>query len=77
MLARSPRFRLVFLMGFSFGLLIWLPLAFGNKNPGSVFYLALFDRGDGLRIDAAGRGLYLERFWIRPQRCADLLLGSD
>lgn len=25
-LARSPRFRLVFLMGFSFGLLIWLPM---------------------------------------------------
>jgi ABC-2 type transport system permease protein len=29
-LSRSPRFRLVFLMGFSFGLLIWLPIAFGN-----------------------------------------------
>jgi ABC-2 type transport system permease protein len=26
-LARSPRFRLVFFMGFSFGLLIWLPMA--------------------------------------------------
>jgi len=37
MLARSPRFRLVFLMGFSFGLIIWLPMAFGNKNPNSVF----------------------------------------
>ena len=37
MLSRSPRFRLVFLMGFSFGLIIWLPLAFGNKNPNSVF----------------------------------------
>ena len=29
-LCRAPRFRLVFLMGFSFGLLIWLPLAFGS-----------------------------------------------
>ena len=29
-LSRAPRFRLVFLMGFSFGLLIWLPLAFGS-----------------------------------------------
>ncbi len=28
-LARTPRFRLVFLMGFSFGLLIWLPITFG------------------------------------------------
>lgn len=30
-LARSPRFRLVFLMGFSFGFLIWAPLA---RRPG-------------------------------------------
>ena len=29
-LSRAPRFRLVFLMGFSFGLLIWLPIAFGK-----------------------------------------------
>ena len=28
-LSRAPRFRLIFLMGFSFGLLIWLPIAFG------------------------------------------------
>ena len=28
-MTRSTRFRLVFVMGFSFGLLIWLPLAFG------------------------------------------------
>jgi ABC-2 type transport system permease protein len=31
-LARSARFRLVFIMGFSFGLLIWLPLAFGPSG---------------------------------------------
>ncbi|MGH9664549.1 MAG: hypothetical protein ACRD9L_09020, partial [Bryobacteraceae bacterium] len=30
-LSRSPRFRLVFMMGFSFGLIIWLPLAFGHQ----------------------------------------------
>jgi ABC-2 type transport system permease protein len=30
-LARSPRFRLVFLMGFTFGLLIWLPMAIGGS----------------------------------------------
>jgi ABC-2 type transport system permease protein len=28
-LSRAPRFRLVFLMGFSFGLLVWTPIAFG------------------------------------------------
>ena len=29
-LSRAPRFRLVFLMGFSFGMLIWAPIAFGR-----------------------------------------------
>jgi ABC-2 type transport system permease protein len=29
-LTRTPRFRLVFTMGFSFGLLIWLPMMFGR-----------------------------------------------
>ena len=31
-LTRTPRFRLVFTMGFSFGLLIWLPMAFGRNG---------------------------------------------
>jgi len=36
-LTRSARFRLVFLMGFSFGLLIWAPLAFGQaSSPNSL-----------------------------------------
>ncbi|MEO7650147.1 MAG: hypothetical protein ABIZ80_06745 [Bryobacteraceae bacterium] len=30
-LSRTPRFRLVFLMGFTFGLIVWLPLIFGNR----------------------------------------------
>ena len=34
-LSRAPRFRLVFLMGFSFGLMIWLPIAMGRLGPGS------------------------------------------
>ncbi len=41
-LSRSARFRLVFLMGFSFGLLIWLPLAFkgaGSESMLSTHYL--------------------------------------
>jgi ABC-2 type transport system permease protein len=36
-LTRAPRFRLVFIMGFSFGILIWAPLAFGR---GSSSFLA-------------------------------------
>ncbi len=35
-LSRSPRFRLVFLMGFSFGLLIWLPIAFNGNHSTSA-----------------------------------------
>jgi ABC-2 type transport system permease protein len=35
-LSRSARFRLLFLMGFSFGLIIWLPLAM-RGDPESVF----------------------------------------
>ncbi len=35
-LARSPRFRLVFIMGFTFGLLIWLPAAIGSGQPRGV-----------------------------------------
>lgn len=36
-LLRSARFRLVFIMGFTFGLLIWLPIVFGNGNKGGFF----------------------------------------
>jgi ABC-2 type transport system permease protein len=35
-LSRSPRFRLLFLMGFSFGLLVWLPMA-ARREPDSFF----------------------------------------
>lgn len=31
-LSRAPRFRLVFTMGFTFGLVIWLPMAFGRSS---------------------------------------------
>jgi ABC-2 type transport system permease protein len=30
--ARSPRFRLVFMMGFTFGMVVWLPLAMGRRG---------------------------------------------
>jgi ABC-2 type transport system permease protein len=30
-LSRTPRFRLVFVMGFTFGLVVWLPLIFGKR----------------------------------------------
>lgn len=34
-LSRAPRFRLLFFMGFTFGLLIWLPVAFGRHGAGA------------------------------------------
>jgi ABC-2 type transport system permease protein len=36
-LTRSPRFRLVFLMGFTFGLLVWLPVAMGRPGGAQSF----------------------------------------
>jgi ABC-2 type transport system permease protein len=36
-LTRSPRFRLVFLMGFTFGLLVWLPVALGRQGSSQSF----------------------------------------
>jgi ABC-2 type transport system permease protein len=35
-LARSPRFRLVFMMGFSFGFIIWLPVLGSSSEKGGV-----------------------------------------
>ena len=38
-LMRSPRFRLVFLMGFTFGLVIWLPMVFVPRGPLGGFFV--------------------------------------
>jgi len=38
-LARSPRFRLVFLMGFTLGLVIWLPMVFVPRGPLGGFFV--------------------------------------
>jgi ABC-2 type transport system permease protein len=37
-LLRSPRFRLVFLMGFTFGLVIWLPISLGRGGGQASFF---------------------------------------
>ena len=36
-LSRAPRFRLVFFMGFTFGLIIWLPLLLRGGQPAGFF----------------------------------------
>ncbi len=38
-LVRSARFRLVFLMGFTFGLVIWLPMVFVPRGPLGSFFV--------------------------------------
>jgi len=38
-LVRSARFRLVFLMGFTFGLVIWLPMVFVPRGPLGSFFI--------------------------------------
>ncbi|MSV35603.1 MAG: hypothetical protein EXQ47_08410 [Bryobacterales bacterium] len=38
-LVRSARFRLVFLMGFTFGLVIWLPMVFAPRGPLGNFFV--------------------------------------
>jgi len=35
-LSRTPRFRMVFIMGFSFGLLVWFPITLGRSSHGSI-----------------------------------------
>ena len=42
-LARTPRFRMVFVMGFTFGILVWLPMAMGQGSSrfGSAYFLPL------------------------------------
>ncbi len=42
-LARTPRFRMVFVMGFTFGILVWLPMVMGRRGGrgSSEYFLAL------------------------------------
>jgi ABC-2 type transport system permease protein len=40
-LARTPRFRTVFIMGFTFGLAVWLPVAVNRKGPAESWFLTV------------------------------------
>lgn len=85
-LSRAPRFRLVFAMGFTFGLVIWLPLAVGRGQvrPISSNYLtftclyALLLVGDvcfwnffGFDRSAA------QAYWAMPVRFSTVLAGKN
>ncbi|HMD51021.1 MAG TPA: hypothetical protein VKG79_18035 [Bryobacteraceae bacterium] len=87
-LSRTPRFRLVFTMGFSFGLLIWLPMAFGRTatrhSPLADNYLtlvsvyALLILSDSLFWNCFGfdRGA-VQLYLLAPVKFAVVLAGKN
>lgn len=87
-LSRAPRFRLVFLMGFSFGLLIWAPMAFGRSRTQhsllSDNYLALVSvyalllLSDALFWNAFGfdRGA-VQTYFLAPVQMSTVLAGKN
>lgn len=87
-LTRTPRFRLVFLMGFSFGILIWVPLAFSQSRPShslvgdnyltfvSVYALLLLS--DALFWNAFGFDRSAAQvYFLVPIKISTVLLGKN
>lgn len=82
-LARSPRFRLVFLMGFSFGFLIWAPLArregsFTEGYPVLVSLYAVLLLSEVLFWNAFGFDRSAAQFWfIAPAAFRNVLVAKN
>lgn len=87
-LARSARFRLVFFMGFTFGLVVWLPLAFGRGpiktgpiesnfltwiSVYSVMMLGEVALFNSFGFDRTAAQLY----WIAPVRLRTVLVAKN
>lgn len=88
-LARSSRFRLVFFMGFTFGLVVWLPLAFGRNGLSrqgpvesnfltwisvySVMMLGEVALFNSFGFDRTAAQLY----WIAPVRIRTVLVAKN
>jgi ABC-2 type transport system permease protein len=87
-LGRSPRFRLVFIMGFTFGLLVWLPLVAGGgaeRRPQvaseylalvSAYALLLLGEStfwNAFAFDRAAAQLY----FLSPAALAPVILGKN
>lgn len=87
-LIRAPRFRLVFLMGFTFGLIVWLPMAIGRTaSPGSflgtnyltvvsVYSLLLLSEvcfWNSFGFDRSAAQIY----FLAPIRFSQVLLGKN
>ena len=76
-LVRTPRFRLVFIMGFSFGILVWLPLVIGRQRaPDSTAGQEFPGAGERLCADTAGAGFLLECLRVRSLGGAGLFLSA-
>lgn len=86
-LSRSPRFRLVFFMGFTFGLAIWLPLFLRSRNQSGFFadnllvmlclYAALL-MGDVLFWNFFGFDRQaVQSYFVMPVRLAKVILAKN
>lgn len=86
-LTRTPRFRLVFFMGFSFGIIIWFPLIFGkSRGPGVLadnflvlvsIYAAML-LGEVLFWNNLGFDRHAaQNYYILPVRLSTVLIGKN
>jgi ABC-2 type transport system permease protein len=86
-LSRATRFRLVFFMGFSFGLVIWLPLLLGrNRSPGFfsenflvvVTLYAILLLGEFLFWNSLGYDRHaVQAYYVMPVRMSAVLIGKN
>ena len=87
-LSRAPRFRLVFFMGFSFGLIIWMPLLLRSGGAGSsgfgrnfltvVSLYACLMLGEVLFWNVFGfERSAAQAYWVMPVRMSSVLLSKN
>jgi ABC-2 type transport system permease protein len=87
-LSRTPRFRLVFLMGFSFGILIWFPIAFGEQGTSPSWFsdnylmlvsvYALLMLSDTLFWNVFGFDRTASQvYFLIPARMSTVLIGKN
>ena len=87
-LSRAPRFRLVFFMGFTFGLIIWMPLLLrsGGAPPGVfgrnfltvVSLYACLMLGEVLFWNVFGfERSAAQAYWVMPVRMRTVLIGKN
>lgn len=85
-LVRSPRFRIVFLMGFTFGLMIWFPMAFRKERPSMIqsHYLVIVSAYSILLLSEVGVWNVLgfdrsaaQLYWLAPVRTVMALVAKN